>query len=177
MDFSPYKPHAKKTESDPGIRRMLQEEYLASDPSAGLVVRRVFQHFQNLNLRVLIEDLRRDQTSRGNWSFDRYLCPVSHGISSGQKVGLLCFISQAVDLRRACQLAAEDLGAPAKEIERFVESWDNGSMSPRWLIGHLEAIWDERLQDALATQAVQQPYLHLFEPIWPNGNPFAFLTL
>src|SRR5262245_22078255 len=85
-------------------RQVLRVDEIAPEPGVALVVRRIFEHFQNLNLAALMEDLRRDQTARGNWSFDRYLCPLSHGISAGHRVGLLCYLSQAVDLHRACRL-------------------------------------------------------------------------
>jgi hypothetical protein len=120
----------------------------------GLVVREVFAHFQNLNLRVLIEDLRRGQVTRGNWSFADDLCPVAHGLASGQAVSVLRYVSQAVDLPRACRLAAEDVGVPPRFIERFVLSWDGGAMSQEWLLDQLEAIWLERQADADAVQLV-----------------------
>jgi hypothetical protein len=120
----------------------------------GLTVRQVFTHFQNLNLRVLIDDLRRGQVTRGNWSFAEDLCPVAHGLPSGQAVGLLRYLSQAADLPRACRQAAEETGVPPRYIERFVLSWDSGTMSPEWLLGQLEAIWAERQADADAVQCV-----------------------
>jgi len=141
----------------PERRQILRVDEIAPEPVAALVVRRIFERFQNLNLAALMEDLRRDQTARGNWSFDRYLCPMSHGISSGHKVGLLCYLSQAVDLHRACRLAAEDLGVRPQEVVRFVESWDSGHMAPDWLLRHLQAIWVERLADADAVQSVYYP--------------------
>lgn len=120
----------------------------------GLWVRQVFMHFQNLNLRVLIEDLRRGTISRGNWSSGDELCPVAHGLPDGHAVGVLSFLSQAVDLPRACRRAAEDLGVAPRFIERFVLGWDAGGMSQEWLLEQLEAIWSERLADAVAVQAV-----------------------
>jgi hypothetical protein len=120
----------------------------------GLAVRQVFAHFQNLNLRVLIDDLRRGQVTRGNWSFADDLCPVAHGLPSGQAVTALRYLSQAVDLPRACRQAAQETGVPARYIERFVLSWDGGAMSPEWLLGQLEALWAERQADADAVQCV-----------------------
>src|SRR5438105_69103 len=95
-------------------------------PEAGgsQTVSQVFAHFQNLNLRVLIEDLRRGQVTRGNWSFANDLCPLSHGMPNGQAISVLAYLSQAVDLPRACRRAALDMGVPSRFIERFVQSWD-----------------------------------------------------
>jgi hypothetical protein len=120
----------------------------------GLAVRRVFTHFQNLNLRVLIDNLQRGQVTAGNWSFADTLCPVAHGMPSGQAVGLLRYICQAVDLRRACLQAAQETGVPARHLERFVLSWDSGAMSPDWLLAELQSIWAERQADADAVQCV-----------------------
>lgn len=121
----------------------------------GLMVRQVFAHFQNLNLRVLIEDLRRGQVTRGNWSFlAEDLCPVAHGMPSGRAVNVLHYLCQAVDLPRACRHAAQEMGVPARFVERFVLSWDAGGMSQEWLLDQLEAIWAERRADADAVQFV-----------------------
>ena len=117
-----------------------------------LAVREVFAHFQNLNLRVLMEDLRRGLVYRGDWAFDNHLCPVAHGLAGGQSVSLLRYLSQAVDLQHACWSAADGLGAPPGAIERFVDIWDGGSISHEWLLAELEAIWRERQEDADAMQ-------------------------
>src|SRR6516162_65500 len=114
----------------------------------GLSVRHVFAHFHNLNLRVLIEDLRRGQITRGDWTSATDLCPVAHGLANGRSVGVLRNLSQAVDQPRACRRVAEEMGAPARFIEDFIFSWDSGTMSHEWLIDHLEAIWRERQADA-----------------------------
>jgi hypothetical protein len=119
-----------------------------------VLVRQVFSHFQNLNLRVLIEDLRKTQVTRSNWLFADELCPVAHGMPSGRAVGVLRYLSQAVDLPSACRQAAEELGMPPRFVERFVLSWDNGTMSHDWLREQLETIWAERQADADAVQLV-----------------------
>ena len=142
----------KKPDSSPARTLILPE--VQPDAGRGLTVRQVFAHFQNLNLRVLIEDLRRGQVARGSWSFADDLCPVAHGMPSGHTVGVLRYLSQAVDLPRACRQAAEETGVPPRFIERFVVTWDSGAMSPEWLLGQLEAIWVERLEDAEAVQGV-----------------------
>jgi hypothetical protein len=79
---------------------------------------------------------------------------------SGHAVGVLRYVSQAVDLPRACRLAAEEMGVPPRFVERFVLSWDGGAMSQEWLLEQLESIWAERLADADAVQEViaGEPY-------------------
>ncbi len=119
-----------------------------------LAVKQIFVYFQNLNLRILIENLRRGLVTRGNWSFADDLCPVAHGMPSGHVVGTLRYLSQAVDLPRACHLAAQEMGMPPRFLERFVLTWDQGTLSEQWLLDQLEAIWAERLADAAAVQAV-----------------------
>lgn len=138
--------------SSPDKTLLLRE--VQPDVAHSLSVRQVFMRFQNLNLRVLIEDLRRGTVNRGNWSFGDELCPVAHGVADGRTVGVLHYLSQAVDLPRACRHAAEDLGVPPRFIERFVLGWDGGAMSQEWLLDQLEAIWSERQADADIVQAV-----------------------
>ncbi len=117
-----------------------------------LAVQEIFAHFQNLNLRVLTEDLRRGRVTRGDWGFANDLCPVAHGLAGGQRVSMLRYLSQAVDLPRACRSAADELGVSPRTIERFVANWDAGGMSHEWLLDELEAIWSERQEDADAMQ-------------------------
>ena len=121
------------------------------------IVDYVFGQFQNLNLVVLMEDLRRGLIARGNWSSELSLCPVSHGVSDGDTVRLLGYASQAVDLKRACQIAAHDLRTSAFAILQFVELWDSAWFGHEWLLGQLEKIWAERLADADAVQCVLEP--------------------
>jgi hypothetical protein len=127
------------------------------DLGRGPIARKVFSHFQNLNLRVLIEDLRRGQTVHGAWSSDSDLCPLSHGLSSGHTIGLLRYLSQSAGLKRACALAADDLGTTPRAVERFVIGWDSGGVAPEWLLLHLERLWAERVQDADVVQALIAP--------------------
>lgn len=47
------------------------------------LVRRVFGPFQNLNLLVLLEDLRAGRVVWGDWAFGGWLCPVAHGLPRG----------------------------------------------------------------------------------------------
>jgi hypothetical protein len=144
---------AEKTfRSSPSKTLVLDEVH--PEPGRGLMVRQVFARFQNLNLRVLIEDLRRGQVTRGNWSFADDLCPVAHGLASGQTVSVLRYLSQAVDLPRACRQAAQEIGVPSRFLERFVLSWDTGGMSQEWLLVRLEEIWSERQADADVVQGL-----------------------
>jgi hypothetical protein len=142
----------RRSGSSPDKTLILRE--VQPEMGRGLLVRSVFTHFQNLNLRVLIEDLRRGQVARGNWSFADDLCPMAHGMPSGQTVSMLRYVSQAVDLPRACRLAAEEMGVPPRFLERFVLSWDGGGMSEDWLLDQLEDIWHERQTDADVVQQV-----------------------
>lgn len=141
--------------------RVLRHEEIAPAPGISLYVRRVFSHFQNLNLRVLIEDLRRGRVAQGNWTFDRELCPVAHGLADGRTVGQLQYVTQAVDLKRACDLAAEQIGAPSRTVYHVVTTWDFGELGAGWLLGQLQALWAERVADAELMQAM------LADPVAP----------
>jgi hypothetical protein len=66
----------------------------------------------------------------------------------------LRYLSQAVDLPRACRQAAQEIGVPARFLERFVLSWDTGGMSEEWLLAQLEEIWHERQADADVVQGL-----------------------
>jgi len=142
----------KNSASSPNKTLILHE--VQPEMGRALAAREVFARFHNLNLRMLIEDLRRGRVTRGNWSFADDLCPVAHGLSSGHVVSVLRHLSQAVDLPRACHRAAEEMGVPARFVERFVLSWDTGTMSQQWLLDQLEAIWAERQADADTVQLV-----------------------
>src|SRR5262249_41500586 len=126
-------------------------------PGTSWLIRQVFTHFQNLNLRVLIEDLRRGRVAQGNWTFDRELCPVAHGLCDGRTVSLVQYISQAVDLKRACERAAEHIGASPRIVYHVVTGWDAGDFNTGWLLQTLEGIWAERQADAEAVQGVLCP--------------------
>ena len=52
--------------------------------SSDLLIRDLFGRFQNLNLLILREDLRRGWAARGDWAENRSLCPLAHGLTSGQ---------------------------------------------------------------------------------------------
>ena len=119
-------------------------------------IREVFGHFQNLNLLVLLQDLRLDQTSRHSWSANGRLCPVAHGLPAGQTVRELNVLGQAAPLEQGCDYAARHLGANPAAVLRFVRSWDEEAFGHGWLLQQLLALWDERLADAEAMQEVLQ---------------------
>jgi hypothetical protein len=117
----------------------------------------VFGHFQNLNLLVLLDDLRTGRIARGAWFDGEVLCPVAHAMPEGQAVRSLQYLGQAEALGRACDYAAERMGARPRDVERFVEMWDSCGFTREWLIQQLEAMWKERLADADAVQEVLAP--------------------
>src|SRR5437764_10619974 len=111
-------------------------------------VRDVFGHFQNLNLLVLIQDLRAGRTTRKAWLSGSLLCPVAHGLGNGRQVRELAILGQAAALNQGCEQAAHRLGADARAILRFVSSWDDEELGRESLLQQLFELWDERLQDA-----------------------------
>jgi hypothetical protein len=114
----------------------------------------VFGRFQNLNLLALLHDLRRSRTAHADWSSGNLLCPLAHGLTSGQQVREVNFLTQIANLKRACAYAAQCLGADFETVVRFVKSWDDRTLSAEVLIGYLEEIWAERLEDAEVVQQV-----------------------
>jgi hypothetical protein len=119
------------------------------------LVRGLFSRFENLNLVMLREDLRRGLAARGDWLSSGSLCPLAHGLSDGEVVRQLRCLSQAVSLEEACCKAAAHLGAPAGDVHRFATLWDDSaSFGPDWLFGQLDALWEERLEDADCVQAI-----------------------
>lgn len=114
-------------------------------------MQQLFGVFQNLNLLVLIEDLRRGFAAKGNWSFASNLCPLAHGMADGRVVERLQYLSQAVNLKAASDFAALQLGARPGQVFTFVEKWDE-NFQQEWLLEHLLMIWIERLEDAEAIQ-------------------------
>jgi hypothetical protein len=115
-------------------------------------VRAVFGHFQNLNLLALLEDLRQERTARQRWSTGARLCPVAHGLASGQQVQALAVMEQDADVAEGCEYAARDLGAEPAAVLRFVRSWDDYLLDATGLLRQLEELWRERLEDALVMQ-------------------------
>jgi hypothetical protein len=116
----------------------------------------VFGHFQNLNLLALLHDLRDGRTARHAWHSGSLLCPVAHGLPAGGQVRELSVLGQSADLSVGCQFAARLLGAEPGAVLRFVRFWDEGAVSPAWLLRQLEEVWQERLADARALQRLLQ---------------------
>ena len=114
----------------------------------------VFDYFQNLNLLVLLEDLRHGQTARGSWITGSLLCPIAHGLGDAEIVADMRYLQEAAPLPRSCDYAARRLGADPESVYRFVIDWDRGRIAPERLREQLEAIWRERVEDAAAVQEV-----------------------
>lgn len=120
-------------------------------------IRSLFAHFQNLNLLALLEDLRQERTTKSRWASGSRLCPIAHGLPAGRHVRELSLREQSEDLRRSCDYAAGLIGASPKLILTFVELWDDDAVTSETLLRQLKEVWEERLQDAVAMQAVLQP--------------------
>jgi len=120
--------------------------------------RDIFARFQNLNLLVLLHDLRTGETTRRGWSFGGLLCPVAHGMPAGRQVRVLGAMAQTDGLERSCEYAADEIGADFADVLHFVSAWDD-NLDNDWLLEQLEALWQERLQDAEAVEQLLQPPL------------------
>jgi hypothetical protein len=120
-------------------------------------INKVFGHFQNLNLLILLQDLRDGRTARQSWQSGDSLCPVAHGLAAGQRVRELCALGQTADLDQGCAYAARQLGADPEAVFHFVRSWDEHVLGSQWLVLQLHEIWQERLADAVAMQEMLQP--------------------
>ncbi len=118
------------------------------------MIRNVFGRFQNLNLLALIYDLDQDRTARQAWASGSRLCPVAHGLPAEQQVQQLSVLGQIAGLGQGCDVAARHLGADPRSVERFVRSWDSGTLSHFWLLQQLYELWLERLEDAEAVQEI-----------------------
>jgi len=130
-------------------------------PKVTAIIQSVFGHFHNLNLLVLIDDLRHERvahdawvTEKNAWVGEKNLCPVAHGMPLGQVVSDLRFLGQREKLARACDYAARQLGADPANVHHFVELWDSHTFSTTWLLWQLKHMWRERQIDADAVQEV-----------------------
>lgn len=123
------------------------------------MIRNVFAHFQNLNLLVLINGLRRRNVAKGDWTQLDRLCPIAHGLPEGRLVQETRYVSQANSLEQGCVYAARRLGAQPDEVARFVQWWDSADETGlELLIVQLQRLWQERLADADAMQRIlEQP--------------------
>ena len=70
------------------------------------LIQNLFGRLQNLNLLVLMESLRRDQTAKRDWSTSDGLCPVAYGLPEGRLVQEARYLSQAAIIRAACWYSA-----------------------------------------------------------------------
>jgi hypothetical protein len=116
-------------------------------------IHNVFGHFQNLNLLVLMQDLRDGQVVRDTWLSGSNLCPVAHGLRNGEQVMELV-MAELADVDKGCTKAARRLGAAPAAILRFVRRWDEQALRPEMLLNELEELWRERLDDAEAVQTM-----------------------
>jgi hypothetical protein len=119
-------------------------------------VREIFTRFENLNLLVLIEDLRSGRAARHAWLAGTLLCPVAHGLAGGRQVQELVVMGQAASLSEGCDRAALRLGADPDAVLRFVSSWDDEFLSRDALLRQLVELWEERREDAVAMQGFLQ---------------------
>jgi hypothetical protein len=120
-------------------------------------IREIFAFFENLNLLSLIEDMRQGQTARHGWSTGRLMCPIAHGLPTGEQVRELNMLGQALDLSHGCEYAARHLGANPSAVMRFVRSWDDQTLTRDWLLHQLEELWFDRLENAQAVQEMLHP--------------------
>lgn len=107
------------------------------------IIRKFFEPFQNLNMVVLMDNLRMGNAITGSFlekkEFKR-MCPLSHGL---RRLG-----NEELDL------VVEAFGSDWNE---FTEVWDSGELCQQELLTELEAIYAERLADADAVQEVIAP--------------------
>jgi hypothetical protein len=121
------------------------------------IVFNVFGHFHNLNLLVLLEDLRAGRAARHAWLNGSRLCPVAHGLPEGFQVQTLQAMGQTTDMAEGCDFAARHLGADRDAVRFFVEAWDDATLAGDALTSQLADIWHERLADAEAMQEILEP--------------------
>lgn len=127
-------------------------------------IREVFGHFHNLNLLALLHDLHADRTAREDWATTgKRLCPVAHGLSTGQQVREVNIMGEFAKLAKACDYAARCIGADPRAVVRFVRSWDDRTISTDVLLRNLQEIWEERLADAETMQQILQTM-----PVWQS---------
>jgi len=116
--------------------------------SVAASVRDVFSCFHDLNLLVLLQDLRDGRAARSTWFSGSLLCPVAHGLPADRQVLELSALGQAETLGVGCDYAGRHLGAQPEAIRRFVCGWDEGLIGDEWLAKQLEELWLERRADA-----------------------------
>lgn len=138
-------------------------------------LRNIFSRFQNLNLRVLIDDLKRGQVAKGKWSSYRdFVEPmqklfwtdspeveVSFNYRSIRQVEICPMLHGACtalegDSEYRCEVLGRQLGVPEWVVHKFIQWWDRNPPVEvkQTLLSVLEDIWQERLTDANAVQEV-----------------------
>lgn len=122
----------------------------------------IFSRFENLNLLILMEDLRRGMVSRTFWvqPETKNMCPIAHGSKGRLKESLsieeLRLNPDASLATTNCELA----NIPLHIGEKFYRLWDdvdddnNPLMADRELLAILTDIYNERLADADVVQGV-----------------------
>lgn len=111
-------------------------------------IKRLFARFENLNLFVLIADLRGKSCAYASWIDGRHSCPIAHGFRNGT-------VNYADDDEQIYLHA----GIPKTEwaaATQFIGWWDDGAFDnvDSFLFEVLEEIAAERMADADAVQAV-----------------------
>ncbi len=130
----------------------------------------VFSYFENLNLLTLLQDLRAGRTAREAWLSGSLMCPIAHGMPHGDGVRQLKALGQIADLSQGCRLAARYLGADPNAVLSFVRSWDEETLGSDWLLRLLEEVWQERVKDAEAMQALLQEGSSLPQEVNQGGK-------
>ncbi len=118
------------------------------------LIQSLFGRFQNLNLMILREDLRRGSVATSTWFGSRALCPLAHGLMNADMAQQLLWPSRASKSERAYRIAARQLGVPLSDVDRFVRLWDSNEFGPDWLADQLDILWWERRADADLMQTI-----------------------
>ncbi len=121
--------------------------------------RGIFERFQNLNLLVLIEDIKNGNVARGTWSQyiypdDATMCPLMHGFQNSCNNRFSPRLKEDNTSLEDWMAAKDALGMPyATEIMEFTAWWDSGGSKTNRLLKLLHSILQERMIDADAVQA------------------------
>lgn len=112
--------------------------------------RHLFERFQNLNLLVLIEDLRQNRVAVGDWLThpDYRMCPLYHC--------WLKYSGHALANKPELETASR-LCTSMEKVREFTCWWDNSKGARHYrsvLLAMLEDILAERQEDADAVQEV-----------------------
>lgn len=138
---------------------------------AKAVIKRIFSRFENLNLIVLAEDLRRNKVLFGDWiryewkwdkakglvdkSEHKIVCPVAHGWQ-----GFPASITDDTQLKKEWASLSLLAGVTSEEAATFTDWWDDytGESSKRSkrrrLLSIIQEIISERKENADVVQSV-----------------------